>query len=333
MALRKSSGNLPDEYIDPTPRLEMGRINDLVDSNRTYFLVEEEERRHQKEILRIARSIVKNPEIKVITVAGPSSSGKTTFAHRLARELTALGRHPIAISLDNFFVERDLTPINEHGERDYEVIEAVDVNLYRQLLNLLLAGETVQLPKYNFITGSREPGEIIKPTFNTVYLVEGLHGMNPLITDVIDSHQKISVYVAPASIYMVEKDLEINPADVRLLRRMVRDQRCRGAEPEVTFQRWPMVRSGEQKYVLPFAKDADFHFNSGLHYELGILKPFAYVLLNQVDMNSSFQVQASELLKVLRPVHPILCDVPDDSILREFIGGCSLNQEDLLMDL
>lgn len=332
MALLKSGIKLPDEYIDQLPKLEMGNINALVVANRSHALVEEEEQRHTKEIKRIARSIIKNPEIKVITVAGPSSSGKTTFAHRLARELTSFGLQPEAISLDNFFVDRHETPINEEGDRDYEVIEAVDVNLYRQLINKLLDGETVQLPKYNFISGSREPGETIIPSLNTVYLVEGLHGMNPLITDVVPSEHKISVYVSPASVYTVDNGLEINPWDVRLLRRMVRDQRCRGAEPEVTFQRWPMVRNGEKKYIIPFAKDADFHFNSGLHYELGILKPFAYVLLNKVDGASTYQEQANQLMKVLRPVHPILCDVPDDSILREFIGGCSVNSEDILIE-
>ena len=271
----------------------------------------------------ITQQIVANPEKRLILIAGPSSSGKTTFAQRLSIQLESLGYKPISISLDDYFVNRDKTPLDEEGQPDFENINAIELDLFNDQLARLMQGETVEVPPYNFKMGKREEkGRLIKVEPNQPIIIEGIHGLNEELTPAIPKGRKFKIYVSALTQLNIDDHNRIPTTDARLIRRMVRDYQFRGHDALRTLQFWPKVRQGEEKYIFPFQEEADIMFNSALPYELTVLKKYAEPILAKVPDTEDEYTEAQRLLKFLQyfvdlPVETI----PYDSILREFIGG------------
>lgn len=274
-------------------------------------------------LLSIAEEISLNKEnIKVILLSGPSSSGKTTTAKKLALYLKTLGLKPHHLSLDDYFLERDKTPLDENGKPDYEGIKAIDTKLFNNQIEKLLKGVSVVTPTYNFITGKKEFNRPIKLEENDILIVEGLHALNEEISSEIPKKNKYKIYISPLIYLNIDDDNRISLTDIRLLRRMVRDYRTRGHNPSKTLSSWQDVRKGEEKYVFPYQDDANVIFNTFLVYELGVLKTYVEPLLYSVPPEDPEYHTAMRLLEILKLVLPIPDnDVPKLSILREFIGN------------
>lgn len=269
--------------------------------------------------------------IRVVLIAGPSSSGKTTFAKRLGVQLLSHGIRPYALSLDNYFVDRERTPRLSSGEYDFESIEAINTTLLNEQLISLLDGQEVVLPVYNFITGRSEVGETVRLETNQVLIIEGIHGLNPLLTRAISTDYTLRVYVSVLAHLNLDQHNRVSTSDVRLLRRIARDHAHRGYTATETILRWESVRRGEQRYIFPYQANADEIFNSALLYELSVLKPIVEPLLLQIEWDSPAYVEARRLLAFLRWVRPVAADVvPDNSIIREFIGGSILSRFTML---
>jgi uridine kinase len=251
--------------------------------------------------------------------------GKTTFSRRLAVQLLALGFSPFALELDNFFVDREKTPLGPDGSYDFEALEALDVNLLGDALLQLVAGKEMQLPKYNFKDGRREVGETVQLGPEHIIIMEGIHGLNPrLITGPLAKHA-FRIYVSCLTQLNLDRQNRVPTTDSRLLRRITRDARERGYTALQTIRRWEAVRQGEEKYIYPYQENADTLFNSALVYELSVLKAFAEPLLRQVPHGTSEFIEAKRLLAFLEWFLPVETDlIPDDSILREFVGGSIL---------
>jgi len=261
----------------------------------------------------------------LVLIAGPSSSGKTTFSKRLSIQLLANGLRPFALELDNYFVDRDQTPRDEQGEYDYEALGALDVPLFNDHLLQLLDGQEVTLPAYNFQTGQRETGSTARLRPDHVILVEGIHGLNPKLVPHVPLEVIYRVYVSALTQLNIDKHNRVPTTDTRLIRRIVRDAAYRGYSAEQTISRWGSVRQGEKTWIFPFQEHADVMFNSALVYELAVLKPFAKPLLLQVEPGTRAYVEAKRLLAFLDWSEPLAPDlVPDNSILREFVGGSIL---------
>ena len=263
-------------------------------------------------------------------IAGPSSSGKTTSSKRLALHMRVNGLNPIVISLDDYFRNRVDTPLDENGEYDFECLEALDVPFLNQQLEQLFAGERVEIPKYDFASGTRKfVGQYLQLTDNDVLIMEGIHGLNPALTPQIPAADKFQLYVSVLTPLSIDKDTRMSSRDYRLLRRMVRDNQFRGMTAEDTILRWPSVRAGEDKYIHPFKKRADALFNSGLFYEIPMLKCYAEPLLQLIPPSSPAYEEARRLLYLIRSViamTPIdVRHIPPTSIIREFIGGSSFH--------
>ena len=255
-------------------------------------------------------------------IAGPSSSGKTTFSKRLAVQLLANGIRPFAIELDNYFVDRDHTPRDEQGDYDFEALDALDLELFNQQLLQLMAGEEVTLPRFNFVTGQREAGETVQLGPDQILIVEGIHGLNPRLVPDIPAERIFRIYVSALTQLNLDRHNRVPTTDTRLLRRIVRDAEHRGYSAEDTIDRWESVRQGERKYIFPYQENADVMFNSALVYELAVLKPLAEPLLLQIEPGTPEYVEAKRLLAFLQWFEPIPPDpIPDNSLLREFIGG------------
>lgn len=278
---------------------------------------------HEKRIVKIADQIVKDPRIKVILIAGPSSSGKTTFSKRLSVQLAASGLLPVTLSMDNYFVNRDATPLDEDGKTDFESIYALDIPLFCDNLQRLINGEMVETPVYNFTTGMREESGIkmqIKP--GQVIVIEGIHGLNPELTASIPDEAKFKIYASALTTISMDDHNRIPTTDNRLLRRIIRDYKYRSYSAENTILRWPSVRRGEDKWIFPFQENADAFFNSALPYELAAIKKQAEPLLTEVPESSDAYPTAHRLLKMLKVIPPIsFNDIPPTSLLREFLGG------------
>ena len=304
-------------------------LNDIVAKGDARTFIRVNEALHDRTIAHIAERIVARGA-RVVFVAGPSSSGKTTFANRLSIQLRVSGKRPVAISLDNYYRNRSEVPLGEDGKPDLECLEAIDVPLFNDQLIELLAGREVMLPRYSFKTGRREEkGEPLRVDDNQVIIVEGIHGLNDALSADIPAELKFRVYVSALTQLNLDNHNRIRTTDVRLLRRMVRDQRERDTSVEGTMAMWDSVRAGEEKYIFPFQERADVMFNTSLLYEIAVLKKYAYPMLCEIRPDSSYYVRARRLVKFLH--YFMDCDaeseIPPTSILREFIGGCTFYAE------
>ncbi|MBN1049780.1 nucleoside kinase [Clostridium botulinum] len=302
---------------------EVGTLNEKLSSNEAQSLILTSEALHEKKIANIADQIVNKKDVKIVLIAGPSSSGKTTFANRLAIQLKVNGFIPQSLSLDDYFVERVNTPRDENGEYDYESIYALDLELINKSLTALMNGEIVDVPTYNFFTGKREwNGNKIKLHENGVLILEGIHGLNPILTSDVDQNKIFKVYISALTQLNLDNHNRIPTTDVRKVRRIVRDSLSRGHDAEATLKMWPSVKKGEKNNIFVYQDQADVMFNSTLVYELGLLKLHALKELNKVKEDSPVYAEAARLKSILnffKEVDP--CYVPMNSILREFIGG------------
>lgn len=298
-------------------------INDTVGSGKIKEFIKSSELVFNLNILRVVMEITNNRNKKFILVAGPSSSGKTTTCKRLASYFRAQGFDPISISIDDFYLERDESPKDEYGNYDFECLEAIDLKLFNDLLSKLLNGEEVKLPTYNFITGKKEyDNDSIKMKDNSVVLIEGLHALNDELLPNIDNNLKYKIYLSPFMLVNIDRHNYISTLDLRLLRRIIRDNRTRNYNVNQTIKNWQSVRKGEEKYIFPYIHQADSIINTALSYEAGVLKVYAEPLLRSLSVESDYYEEGRRLLNFLKVFYPIPGEYVDkDSILREFIGG------------
>lgn len=300
----------------------MDHIHALVSHGRANDLIMVSEALHTKHLTDICSSVAARSEVRVLCMTGPSSSGKTTSAKRLRTQLLTLGIQAITIGLDNYFVDREHTPLDDHGRYDFEALEALDVELVNQQLAALIAGEEVDIPKFDFIAGRRTSGERLKLREHQVLVIEGIHGLNSKITESVPDEKKYGIFICPLTGTNIDMHNRIGTTDTRLLRRMVRDYRVRGNSPEHTLLQWSSVVRGSHRHIFPYQQQADTLFNTALAYELPVIKGYAMPLLKSVPEGSEAYGEAQRLLSILNYV-PIIPsdDVPNMSIFREFIGG------------
>ncbi|PTL33766.1 AAA family ATPase [Prevotella sp. oral taxon 376] len=303
----------------------VGDFNEAVKNGHATEMINVSEALQEKLISRIADEIKARQTIQLVLLAGPSSSGKTTTCKRLSIQLLANGIRPLQISLDDYFINRELTPKDENGEYDYESLYALNIPLINEQFKALFRGEEVVLPKYNFQSGRSEKGDKrLKMDDNNVLVVEGIHALNPELTAQIPEEQKYRVYVSALTTILLDDHNYIPTTDNRLLRRIVRDNKYRGVTAQETIRRWPSVRAGEEKWIFPYQENADAMFNSAMLYELSVLKQQAEPLLEQVPENCEEFGEAHRLLKFLRYFRDIpYRQLPPTSLLREFLGGSS----------
>ena len=303
----------------------VGDFNEAVTLGYATDLINVSEALQEKKIAQIADEIASRKGVKLVLLAGPSSSGKTTTCKRLSVQLLANGLKPLQISLDDYFINRDETPKDASGEYDYESIYALNLDLINKQFNALFRGEEVELPKYNFQQGkSEKSGKRLKMTDNNVLVVEGIHALNPELTAQIPEQQKFRVYASALTTILLDDHNYIPTTDNRLLRRIVRDNKYRGISAQDTIHRWPSVRAGENKWIFPYQENADAVFNTAMLFELAVLKTQAEPLLEQVPETSPEYSEAYRLLKFLKYFKPISNrDIPPTSLLREFLGGSS----------
>ncbi len=301
----------------------VGQLNDIIVNGGMRDLMLVQEALHERRIGGIAERIASTGKIKVVTIAGPSSSGKTTFSYRLSAQLKTLGLKPHPIAMDDYFVNRVNTPKGKDGKYNYECIEAIDVAQFNEDLEKLLAGEEVQLPTYNFITGEREYNKpVMQLDPDEVLIIEGIHGLNDKLTERVMPENKFKIYISALTTLNIDEHNRIPTSDGRLLRRIIRDARTRGHEAQTSIAMWKSVRSGESENIFPFQEKADAMFNSSLVYEFSALKQYAEPLLFKVPRGSEEYAEAQRLLKFLDyflGINPE--EVPLNSIVREFIGG------------
>lgn len=312
-----------DEWSEKLGIENVSSLNNKVTKGNVDDIVLLSENIQNNSLFKIAETIYNNKKLKLILLAGPSSSGKTTTSKKLELFLKGFGLNPIAISIDNYFVDRDKTPRLPDGSYDFESLNSINVELFNKNLKDLLDGKEVTLPVYNFITGKSElSDESIKLGEKEILIVEGLHALNEELTYSIDRKNKYKIYLCPLTVLSLDNHNRIRTTDNRLLRRIVRDNRTRGYSASDTLSTWSKVREGEEKYVFPFQDEADVIFNTSLIYELGVLKTYAEPLLYSVEENDPMYKEAVRLLNLLKNILPISNDyIPVDSIVREFIGG------------
>ena len=315
-----------DEYENIYRVLKLNtvyRLNKRLREGKEKELILLSEALHEKKIAEIAKKIEERDNVKMILIAGPSSSGKTTFAGKLGMALRIHGIKPVTISVDNYFVERENNPKDENGNYDFECIEALDLDLLNRQLVDLLAGKEVELPTFNFTTGHKEyKGNKLKLKDDEILLLEGIHCLNDKLTSQIDPKNKFKVYISDLTVLNIDYFNRISTTDTRLIRRIVRDYQFRGYSALRTLQMWYSVNRGEQKYIFPYQEEADCMFNSSIVYELAVLKRFALPLLEEIDNSHPEYSEARRLIVMLKyfdDVNPDL--VPNNSLLREFIGG------------
>ncbi len=305
---------------------DMGQLNKIVEEKFSGPMIKISEALHEKKISQIADKIkARQKKIKVILIAGPSSSGKTTFGKRLAIQLMVNGIKPVNLSLDNYFVNREETPRDEKGEYDYESIDALDIATFSDNVQRLIQGEEIEIPKFSFETGQRYyDGEKIRISKNNVIIVEGIHGLNPKLTHLLPPESLFKIFVSALTSISIDNHNLINPADNRLIRRIVRDYKYRNYSALETLKRWESVLLGEQKHIVPYQEEADAMFNSALIYELGALKIQAEPLLREVTQQHPEHSKALRLLKFFSYIRALPTrEIPPTSIIREFLGGSS----------
>lgn len=315
------------KWLDRLGISSVGSLNDAIKNKRIDEVVLVSEALHELRVTEIASQIAnRRDEIRVVIIAGPSSSGKTTFSKRLSVQLLASGLPPFPLALDDFFVDRELTPLGEDGKPDFESLSALNLERMEENLLALIAGQQVQLPRYNFITGKSEDGDVIQLKSGEIIILEGIHGLNPDLIKGISSQLTFRVYASALTQLNLDRHNRVSTTDTRLLRRIVRDARERGYSAYQTIQRWESVRRGEKRYIFPFQENSDVMFNSALAYELSALKSYAEPLLRQVPHGTPEYVEAKRLLAFLEWFLPIDVElIPDNSILREFIGNSILH--------
>ena len=305
----------------------VGDFNQAVDAGFTTDIINISEALQEKKIAKIAEDIANRKGVKLVLLAGPSSSGKTTSCKRLSIQLAVNGLKPLQISLDDYFVDREKTPKDANGEYDYESIYALDLQLINDQFNALFRGEEVELPKYDFQTGkSKKSGKKLKMNDNNVLVVEGIHALNPELTAQIPNEQIFRVYASALTTILLDNHNYIPTTDNRLLRRIIRDYKYRGVSAQETIHRWPSVRAGENKWIFPFQENADAMLNTAMLYELAVIKTQAEPLLQQVPENCEEYAEAYRLLKFLKYFKGIpYNNLPPTSLLREFFGGSSFH--------
>ena len=302
---------------------EVGSLNEKISNGELIDLIMISEALHEKKIAQISDMINEKKEIKAVFVAGPSSSGKTTFANRLAIQLKVNGLNPISISLDNYFVNREDTPKDENGEYDFESIKSIDVKFFKDQMKELFEGKEVEIPIFNFLTGYREKsGSKVKMPKNGILIIEGIHGLNPILTSSLDENNIFKIYISALTQLNLDNHNRISTSDVRRVRRIVRDSLSRGKNAEETLLMWPSIKKGEEKNIFVYQEEADVMFNSTLVYELCVLKKKALEELDKVVADSSVYDEVKRLKAFLGFFDEIDKGlVPENSILREFIGG------------
>jgi len=320
------------EFKDWSEILEVstiGSINQAVQNGRNSELIKVSEALHEKKVVQIADLIQKKKSAKLVLIAGPSSSGKTTFSKRLAIHLKVLGINSFPVSIDNFFVDREKTPLDKNGEFDFESLYALDLKLFNKTINSLIEGKPTKIPSFNFHEGKNffPDQDAVTLSPDSVLIVEGIHGLNPELTKQINDKYKFKVYVSALTQLGIDWHNRIPTTDNRLIRRMVRDYQYRGYSPEETIKRWPSVRRGEEKNIFPYQEEADVMFNSALLYELSLLKKYAEPLLKKVPETEYVYSEAKRLLKFLS--YFVDSDdedeIPPTSIIREFLSGSSFH--------
>ena len=301
----------------------LGELNEVIINNNVGEVINLAEMLQDYKLLSIAEDIVLNKDsIKIVLISGPSSSGKTTTAKKLSLYLKTLGLNPVPLSIDDYFVERENTPVDEDGNYDFECLQAVDLKLFDLQVAKLLKNQEVITPTFDFISGKKNFNKPLKLEKNDILIIEGLHALNDKLLSNIPRKNKLKIYISPLTYLNLDNDNRISMTDIRLLRRMIRDNRTRGYKPNVTLNKWSSVRKGEEKWVFPYQDEADILFNSSLSYELGVLKTYAEPLLYSVEEDDPEYQTAIRLLELFRFVLPVPADdIPKVSILREFIGG------------
>jgi uridine kinase len=305
----------------------VGDLNDQICRGSLSELILVQEAQQERRISEIAKDIAGRENVKFIMIAGPTSSGKTSFSHRLSIQLRTLGKVPHPIALDDYFVDREKTPRDENGDYNFECLEAIDVEGFNRDMVRLLAGERVEIPSFNFKTGKREyHGNYQQLKEEDILVIEGIHGLNEKMSYALPGGSKYKIYISALTALNIDAHNRIPTTDGRLLRRMVRDARTRGTVAQRTIQMWPSVRRGEEENIFPFQEDADAMFNSAMIYELAVLKPFAEPLLFQIPKGSPEYHEAKRLLKFLNYFLSVPSEsLPNNSICREFVGGSCFN--------
>jgi len=305
----------------------IGDLNETIMNGHSSELIQISEALQEKKIANIADEIAQRKGIKLVLIAGPSSSGKTTTCKRLSVQLAVNGIHPVGISLDDYFLDRDKTPKDEKGDYDFEHLHALNLPLLNEQLTALFRGDEVELPRYNFQKGMSEwSGKKLQLKGNEVLVVEGIHALNPELTSEIPNDQIFRVYASALTTILLDNHNYVPTTDNRLLRRIIRDYKYRGVNAQETIRRWPSVRAGENKWIFPFQENADAMFNTAMLFELAVIKSQAEPLLEQVPEDSKEYSEAYRLLKFLRYIRPIPeTQIPPTSLLREFLGGSSFN--------
>ncbi len=315
-----------EEYDDINKIMKMERvyrINEAIKAGTVKDIILLAEALHEKKIAKIADNIAKNKNIKMILIAGPSSSGKTTFAQRLGIQLKLNRIKPVTISVDNYFVERKDTPRDEHGEYNFECLEAIDLELFNDHLTKLLKGEEVEIPEFDFYEGKkRYNGKKIKLEEDEILVIEGIHCLNDKLTSKIPAEQKYKVYISDLTVLNLDRFNRISTTDTRLMRRIVRDYQFRGYSAKNTIATWNKVNEGEKKNIFPFQEEANFIFNTSLVYEIGALKPIIMPLLKEITKQDSEYAEASRIMNMLKYFEEIPKEyIPTNSLLKEFVGG------------
>lgn len=301
----------------------IGMMNRAIDNGEAYKMVKMAEALHGRGIELIAKAIAARPQVKTVLIAGPSSSGKTTFSKKLSMALERNGLKALCLSFDDYYVDRELTPKDETGDYDYESLYAINVSLFQQHLRQLLAGEEVELPRYDFQTGkSVNSGRHLRLAPDTILIMEGIHALNPLLTGSIPDEHLFRIYISGLTVAKNDDGTYYGTTDNRLIRRMVRDAQFRNTTASQTLARWPSVRRGEEKWIIPFQQNADVNFCTAFQYELAVLKQKGLPLLKEVKEDDPNYEEAQRLMWVLNHFHDIPIDLlPSHSLLREFMGG------------
>lgn len=322
-----------DRWMVRTGVEDMGRLNQIIlEDKRLSEIILVAEALHERNVAQIAGEIQTRffeQNTRLVLIAGPTSSGKTTFSKRLAIQLLAHGLRPFTLELDNYFIDRDKTPRDANGEYDFEALEAINLQLFNEQLEALFNGQEVVLPRYDFIEGKSLSSRTAKLDKNQILIVEGIHGLNPNLLPTMPHERIHRIYISALAQLNIDLHNRVPTTDVRLLRRMVRDARTRGYNATQTIERWGSVGRGERRNIFPYQENADSIFNSGMVYELAAIKPFAVPLLHQVEENTLARIEAKRLLSFLNWVRPLsqhqLHLIPNTSILREFIGNSILD--------
>ena len=325
----KALGNVFFDYAHWLKVLDLNYLSNLhrhVTNGKAQELVLISEAFHSQRLSRIAEEIAGKSEIKVVTIAGPSGSGKTTFSERLKIQLIVCGKNPVTLPMDNYYEERDKAPRDENGDYDYEVLEALDLELLRDNLTRILAGEEVVTPRYNFAKGRKEPGKVVRLGPEDILIMEGIHGLNERVLAMLPEDNRFSIFVSPLTGICIDPHNRTSTSDNRLLRRIIRDYRTRGKSAETTLEMYPKVILGAIRYIFPFQSRANVMFNSSLPYELSVLKGYVEPILHTVREDSPAFGDALRLLNILKFVPSIQSEgIPNNSVIREFIGGSCLD--------